>query len=251
MATLNSPVPSPIDPRIAEPLFDLCAPCPGRGQAVCAGLSAEELRRLAELVQIQRLDAGQPLFAEGEEAVFLFNIAAGMIKLYKLLPDGRRQITGFLMPGDFLGLMFADRYPYTAETVTSSVLCRFQRRRLEALLDTCPQMHKRLFGLASSELAGSHDQMLLLGRKTAREKICSFLDMLERRARRVSQPTTKISIIQLPMSRADIADYLGLTTETVSRTLTWLKTRGVISLLDGNRVSFTRQDTLRELAEAG
>lgn len=241
-----------IDLRPATPTeAALCMPCPSRAQAMCGGLAPDELRRLSELVQVQRLDPGQSLFAEGEEAQFLFNIAAGMIKLYKLLPDGRRQITGFLMPGDFLGLMFADRYPYSAETVTPAMLCRFQRRKLEALLDSCPKLHKRLFGLVTQELAGAHDQMLLLGRKTAREKICSFLVMLERRAGRITQPAATVSIIQLPMSRADIADYLGLTTETVSRTLTWLKTRGVISLLDGNRVSFSRPDSLRELAEGG
>lgn len=223
-----------------------CGACPVRTLTVCAALEPEELRRLADIVQTMRLDAGQTLFAEGEPADTLFNVTAGTMKLYKLLPDGRRQITGFLVTGDFLGLAMNETYAYTAESVTAVTLCRFPRRKMEALLEEFPRMQRRLFSMASNELAAAQDQMLLLGRKTAREKICSFLHMLSQRALRRGH---KDNPVHVPMSRADIADYLGLTTETVSRTFTQLKTSGVISLLEGNRIQINDMDQLIDIAE--
>ncbi|HYD32212.1 MAG TPA: helix-turn-helix domain-containing protein [Azospirillaceae bacterium] len=223
-----------------------CGACPVRGLTVCAALEPEELRRLADISQNSRIESSQPLFAEGEPADALYNVTAGTVKLYKLLPDGRRQITGFLVTGDFLGLAVNETYAYSAETVTSASLCKFPRRKLETLLDEFPKMQRRLFSMASNELAAAQDQMLLLGRKTAKEKICSFLLMLSQRAARRGH---KDNPVHVPMSRADIADYLGLTTETVSRTFTQLKTSGVISLQEGNKVSVSDMDAIYDMAE--
>ncbi|HYD67505.1 Crp/Fnr family transcriptional regulator [Azospirillum sp.] len=223
-----------------------CGACPVRILTVCAALEPEELRRLADIAQNARIEAGQTLFGEGDAADTLYNVTSGTVKLFKLLPDGRRQITGFLMPGDFLGLAVNDHYAYTAETVTTCSLCRFPRRKVEALLDEFPKMQRRLFSMASNELAAAQDQMLLLGRKTAREKICSFLLMLSQRAARRGH---KENPVYVPMSRADIADYLGLTTETVSRTFTQLKTAGVISLQEGNKIQIADMDGMYDMAE--
>ncbi|QJE74255.1 cyclic nucleotide-binding domain-containing protein [Aerophototrophica crusticola] len=223
-----------------------CGACPVRSLTVCAALEAEELRRLAEILQTVRFEPGHTLFGEGDKADTLYNVTAGTMKLYKLLPDGRRQITGFLLPGDFLGLSVNETYAYSAEAVTPVTLCRFPRRRMEALLDEFPKMQRRLFSMASNELAAAQDQMLLLGRKTAKEKICSFLLMLSQRAQRRGH---KENPVHVPMSRADIADYLGLTTETVSRTFTQLKTSRVIALLEGNKVQIHDMDQLYDLAE--
>jgi len=223
-----------------------CGACPVRILTVCAALEPEELRRLADIAQNARIEASQTLFGEGDAADTLYNVTSGTVKLFKLLPDGRRQITGFLMPGDFLGLAVNDHYAYTAETVTTCSLCRFPRRKVEALLDEFPKMQRRLFSMASNELAAAQDQMLLLGRKTAREKICSFLLMLSQRAARRGH---KENPVYVPMSRADIADYLGLTTETVSRTFTQLKTAGVISLQEGNKIQIADMDGMYDMAE--
>ncbi|WP_431859778.1 Crp/Fnr family transcriptional regulator [Azospirillum sp.] len=223
-----------------------CGACPVRSLTVCAALDPEELRRLAEILQTVRVDANHTLFSEGEAADTLYNVTSGTVKLYKLLPDGRRQITGFLMTGDFLGLAVNESYAYTAETVTSSSVCKFPRRKIDALMDEFPKMQRRLFSMASNELAAAQDQMLLLGRKTAKEKICSFLLMLSQRAVRRGH---KENPVYVPMSRADIADYLGLTTETVSRTFTQLKTAGVISLQEGNKVMIADMDALYDMAE--
>lgn len=223
-----------------------CGACPVRSLTVCAALEPDELRRLADILQTMRVESSQTLFSEGDAADALYNVTAGTVKLYKLLPDGRRQITGFLVTGDFLGLAVNESYAYTAETVTTTTLCRFPRRKMDTLLDEFPKMQRRLFSMASNELAAAQDQMLLLGRKTAKEKICSFLLMLSQRAARRGHKDNPVFV---PMSRADIADYLGLTTETVSRTFTQLKTTGAISLQEGNKILIADMDAIYDMAE--
>ena len=125
-------------------------------------------------------------------------------------------------------------------------LCRFPRRRLEALLVEIPHLEQRLLAMASHELAAAQDQMVLLGRKSARERVVSFILMLSNSAMRHGRPGDPVF---LPMSRSDIADYLGLTTETVSRTFTSLKKQGLIELLDDKRIRLSRMSALREIAE--
>ena len=225
-----------------------CGACAVRPLTVCAALDEDEIQRLAEIVQSQRVPAHHTLFSEGDTAQNMYNVTSGSVKLYKLLPDGRRQITGFLFSGDFLGLSVDARYAYTAETVTATTVCRFPRRQMDTLLDEFPKLQRRLFSLASNELAAAQDQMLLLGRKTAREKIASFLLSLSERAVRRGQ---KSNPIQVPMSRSDIADYLGLTTETVSRTFTQLRTHGAIRLLEAGRVDICDGAALMEMTESG
>ena len=171
---------------------------------------------------------------------------AGTVKVYKLLGDGRRQITGFLFSGDFLGLTHNEAYAYSAEALAPTRLCRFRRRRLEALLVEIPHLEQRLLAMASHELAAAQDQMMLLGRKSARERVVSFILMLSDSATRHGRPGDPVF---LPMSRSDIADYLGLTTETVSRTVTLLKKQGLIELLDDKQIRLSRTSALREIAE--
>jgi CRP/FNR family transcriptional regulator len=223
-----------------------CAACPVRHLAVCSALDGEEMTKLNALLTPVELNRGEPLLDEGEPADYVFNITAGTLKLYRLLPDGRRQITGFLFPGDFLGL--ADRLDYTcsAEAVTESSLCRFPRKSLENLFSELPHLEGRLLGMARSELAESQDHMLLLGRKSAKERIASFIVMLSNRAVRRGLEANPVSV---PMSRNDIGDFLGLTTETVSRTITSLKRSGIISTDTDRKISITDPDSLADLAE--
>jgi CRP/FNR family transcriptional regulator len=201
---------------------------------------------MAAIVTTMELSPGDPLFDEAEPADHLFNVTAGAVKVYKLLADGRRQMTGFLFPGDFLGLANEETYAYSAEAVTHTALCRFPRRKLERLLQKYPKMEHRLLGMASHELAVAQEQMLLLGRKTAREKIASFLLMLSRRATQRGQAGDPVSV---PMSRNDIGDFLGLTTETVSRTFTQLRQGGSINLLQGGKVALNDRSRLEDIAE--
>jgi CRP/FNR family transcriptional regulator len=160
-----------------------CEGCEIRSLTFCSVLSPHESERIQTALKNIDVPAHATLFQEGDPADHLFNVTAGVVKLYKLLPDGRRQITGFLFPGDFLGLAYGETYVYSAETVTPAALCRFSRTKLLALFDEIPHMEKHISMTTSHELAAAQDQMLLLGRKTAQEKIASFLLMLLRRLR--------------------------------------------------------------------
>lgn len=222
-----------------------CDTCKARDLSVCAPLSPEEQQRLVAIMRPVTVEPNRSIFDEAEPAEYVYNVTAGAVKIYKLLPDGRRQITGFLFSGDFLGLTHNESYAYSAEALAPTKLCRFPRRKLENLMEELPKLEHGLLGMASHELAAAQDQMMLLGRKSARERVASFILLLSEAAIRHGQPGDPVF---LPMSRGDIADYLGLTIETVSRTLTQLKTQGLIRLLDEKRIRLSKADALREIA---
>jgi|SRR5579859_171205 len=229
----------------ASRLVDPCGRCDSRHLSVCMGVGEQFLDQLAAVVTTTRLPAHGMLASEGDEADYFFNVTSGSVKLYKLLPDGRQQIVGFLFPGDFIGLAVRDTYAYSVEAIGPATACRFERRKFEALLDRFPDMAFRLRERASDELAVAQEQMLSLGRKSAKERVASFLIQLSKRAGRLGLPANPIT---LPMTRADIADYLGLTIETVSRTMTRLKVEGVIALGAGSEVALNSQK-LAEISE--
>jgi CRP/FNR family transcriptional regulator len=241
---LMSPLPEP-KPAPAGAADNPCAACNVRMLSVCDALDEADLPRLAAISSSVSVLPHETLAAEGEPADHLFNLTDGAVKLYKLLPDGRQQVTGFLFAGDFLGLAASGRYAYSAESLTRTTYCRFDRRRLERLLDDFPRMERRLLGIASNELAAAQDQMLLLGRKTAREKLATFLVALARRMNRTGGPDQPL---ELPMTRTDIADYLGLTIETVSRTFSQFRKEKLIALPAVERVVLLDSARLGELA---
>ena len=223
-----------------------CRACRVRHMTVCGSLAENELADLAALSQGLELESGAPLFDEGEPAAHVFNVVEGTLKIYKLLPDGRRQMVGFLFAGDFLGLANNDNYAYSAEAVTHAAVCRFPRARFEALLDRYPKLQTSLFNVANHELAVAQEQMMLLGRKTAKEKIASFLLTLSERAEVRGASANPVCV---PMSRADIGDYLGLTTETVSRTFTQLRGKELIALHNGGQVALRDPAALQRLSQ--
>ncbi len=224
-----------------------CAACDVRDMAICSALKGLEINRLAQIVACIPLAPGQSIFQEGDDAEHVYNIVEGAVRLFKLLPDGRRQITGFLYSSDFLGLALEDHYAYSAEAVSGAVICRLPRVKLERLFDEMPELEKRLLSEASNELIAAQAQMLLLGRKTATERLSTFLEAL---ARRQDAPDNA-GAVHLPMTRTDIADYLGLTIETVSRTFTKLRKSGVIEIPDAHTVVVTDADTLRDMTGSG
>jgi CRP/FNR family transcriptional regulator len=224
---------------------DPCSLCAARHLSVCNVLAEDGLRRLNSISDHQDFGAGEILVREGDPATNLFNITSGAVRVYKLLPDGRRQIVGFLFSGDFLGLATGDRYAFSAEALSTGSACRFQKKSYRKMLVEQPDLETALLDRASHELQAAHNQMLLLGRKTAVERLASFLADLAARDRRAGGGGR---IIQLPMTRAEIADYLGLTTETVSRVTSRLKTRGVIRLLSLHSLSIEKPAELAELA---
>lgn len=240
------PLPQP--ERRDLPKENPCAACAVRDMTVCAPLTDEEQRLLKSISADIHLDPRKTLFDEGDPADHVFNITEGAVALSKSLPDGRRQITGFLYPGDFLGLAHNVSYAYGAETLTPVTICRFPRRKFEEMLGRFPHMERRLLTIASNELATAQDQMLLLGRKTAVERLASFLLKLSERQVARGQSGT---VMPLPMGRGEIADYLGLTIETVSRTFTRLRQDAAIVLPDSASVKVVNMSRLRELASGG
>jgi len=232
-------------PALPRDVSSPCLNCDVRTRAVCAVLSDEELTGLSKTTQTNTYDVGETLFFEGDEAGACFIVQDGALKLYKLMADGRRQITGFLFKGDFLGLTPDEEYGYTAEVLEPVRACSLPSDKMQDMIDAYPKLSNRLLNLASLELAVAQEQMLLLGRKTAQERIASFLLWLSRRAEERGEPSNPVRV---PMSRGDMGDYLGLTVETVSRSITKLKTSGVISLKEGNRVEINDFDMIDAIA---
>lgn len=235
-----------LEPAVPKPgQISRCQACAVRSLSVCAVLDNRELEQLAAITTSLQYSPRETLFYEGDTADNVFNVTAGAIKLYKLLPDGRRQITGFVFPGDFLGIAFHNRYAYTAEAITGGTVCRFPRHKLETLLSELPALERRLLETASNELAAAQDQMLLLGRKSAQERLATFLLSVSRRAQRHGRNTT---MLELPMSRSDIGDYLGLTIETISRAFTKLRKADYIALPDTHHVELRDMTALAAMS---
>lgn len=241
--------------RAADPLLRLvgdpgpvCRCCEADDHSVCASLTPEGLRGLRVIRGNARVAASEPVFHEGEAADSVFSLTSGTVKLSKLLGDGRRQIVGFVFPGDFFGFPAEGLYPYTAEAVTPVGLCRFPSGRLAQLRTEAPDLERLLFDRMVADLALAQEQMLLLGRMTAREKIAHFLLTLSRRAQRRGDPASPVA---LTMSRQDLADFLGLTIETVSRTFTQLKRDGLIALPRPEVVDLVDPAALRRVADGG
>ena len=229
---------------------ELCATCEARPFSVCNAIDSHDLERLAALAVNLTVDAGRTFIEEGDPAESFFNVTAGTAKLFKLLPDGRRQITGFATMGTFLGLAVSSTYAFGAEALEPMRICRFSRPKLRELLDDFPAMEKRLLEVASNELVAAQEQMLLLGRKTARERLASFLAA---RAGCVSNGASfcghrTAEKVTLPMTRSDIADYLGLTIETVSRTLTRFKSERLIDIPSASEILIRDYGALEGLA---
>lgn len=202
-----------------------CDNCTVRHFALCSPLETDDFPVMESMLSRINLSPSETLFYEADAGDYVYTVTSGYVKLYKTLPDGRCQITGFLMPGDFLGLAPQGTHNYTAQAITSASLCRFWRHKLSDMFNQFPAVEKRLFDIISQELLIAQNQMLLLGRKTSREKVTSFILDISKRAGRLGFPE---NIVYLPMTRSDIADYLGLTTESVSRVFSALRKDGLI-----------------------
>lgn len=226
----------------------LCEACSVRGIAVCGAMNSQELLKFGAEMSNIKMDAGDTLINEGDPERYVFSVLSGCLKCYKLMADGRRQITGFLFPGDFLGLAKSDEYAYSVEAIGGAGLCRMERNRLTALSADIPNLEHRLHDLASEALTDLQDHILLLGRKTAQERVASFLLGLAKRARLRGEAGNPVEV---PMGRDDIGDFLGLTTETVSRTFSRLRKAGLIGSDRDRRITILDMDRLMETAEGG
>nr|WP_235822353.1 MULTISPECIES: helix-turn-helix domain-containing protein [Brucella] len=213
--------------------------------AVCSALDDGDLGALEAIMTSKKLDANEMLVEEGDPKRRVFSLTSGMLRIYTSLPDGRRQIAGFLVPGDYLGLADDDVYSQSAEAVVPSVLCAFSSKEMEALMVSFPRLRERLHQMTREALRTARDNQLVLGRLAPVEKLASFLLVLAARAEKRGE---KANLVHLAMNRTDIADYLGLTIETVSRSFTKLKTQGLIQLLDANTVEILSRRSLAAVA---
>jgi CRP-like cAMP-binding protein len=185
---------------------------------------------------------GSELFAEGDDADNLYQVRSGVLRLCKLLPDGRRQIEQFVLPGDLVGFEAGTQHSATAEAVADCVIVRYRRTRVEAIATTDPRLARNILGLAIKQLSDAQRRLVLLGRNTAMERLAYFiLELMER--------TDAAKCVEIPMSRTDIADYLGLTTETVSRLFTLLRQDGIVALPTASRLVVQDLTALEELAD--
>jgi CRP-like cAMP-binding protein len=219
----------------------LQSPRPRR--AVPGAFAPDDFAMLDRLGTVVPLRREQPLFHEADPAEHYFKVISGAVRSCNLLADGRRHVGDFFLAGDFIGFNAASTYIFTAEAVTETVVVRYSRRHFDAIAWREPHIVRHLLELACKSLSAAHSQMVLLGRKTAEERIASFiLDLVVRNG--------VDDRIMLPMSRTDIGDHLGLTMETVSRTFAQLRKDGVIELKSSHDVTIRDRAALEALAQA-
>lgn len=223
----------------------MCRSCEARHGGVCGALSAEQLLELSKHSTRKRLDAGTEVVGQGEETCSCSNIMRGVVKLTRMMPDGRQQIVGLQFAPDFLGRPFATESPHSAETATETEICTFPRQMLERLVARSPDLEHRLHQQTLKELDEARDWMLTLGRKNAQEKVASFLHLI---ATHYDPETVEGTSFDLPLSRADVADFLGLTIETVSRQFTKLRKEGVIQIENNRHVTVPDVERLQQIA---
>ena len=213
-----------------EPNGHFCKECTIREFSVCSSLDTAELREFEHLGRRVRFAACETVFSEEDITTSFFNVLEGVMRLYKLLPDGRRQIVGFALPGDFLGMNVSGRHNFSADSIGAVTVCQFAKAPFGRFMEDRPHLLRRINELAVRELSQARDHMVLLGRRSAEEKVATFLLGWRERLMPLNGPSNKVP---LPMSRQDIADYLGLTIETVSRTFTKLERDGIIEIIHG------------------
>jgi CRP/FNR family transcriptional regulator, anaerobic regulatory protein len=208
-----------------------------------AGVGAASFAAIGTVLQ---LGAKETLIWEGDAADHVYQIGRGVACLYKLLPDGRRQVARFCHAGDLIGLTADGYYPYTADALTGLSVVRIRRAELDSRIETDCAFRRSVLNAIGQELSLAQNQLLLLGRKSASERVASFLRAMVEQA--VRDGGDGRSVV-LAMTRVDIADFLGLTHETVCRTFSLFRNQGIIAIPDPHLVEILRPEVLEEIAE--
>jgi CRP/FNR family transcriptional regulator len=208
-------------------------------------LTKDEQKELEAIVSHRRLERGQMLVSEGDTPKYAYGILSGGLKLFKCLRDGRTQMTGYLIPGDFLGLPLRGAYPYSVEAYAETILCQFPVACLQKVFERHPRLRTWLHEITYDDLAAAQEHMLLLGRKTMMERVCTFLVGLLKRVEEMKGPVDRLTI---PMLRSEIAEYLGVTMETVSRSFSRLQRDGLIAIEHTNEFRILDRSELRAIA---
>ncbi|REC58765.1 Crp/Fnr family transcriptional regulator [Rhodosalinus sediminis] len=236
-----------------EPMSSLsqnCSDCPIRHRAVCARCDGDELSQLEEMKYYRTFEPGRTIVWSGDRMDFVASVVSGIATLSQTMEDGRTQMVGLMLPSDFIGRPGRTTSAYNVVATTDVVMCCFRKKPFEAMIERTPHIAHRLLEMTLDELDAAREWMLVLGRKTAREKIASLLSIIARRDASLQLRGTQGPLVfDLPLTREAMADYLGLTLETVSRQMSALKRDGVIELQGKRHV--TVPDFNRLMEEAG
>jgi CRP/FNR family nitrogen fixation transcriptional regulator len=192
-------------------------------------LFCDDIDALQRIATKGRYPRNRTIFNDGDEAAFTYKIVSGVVRLCKHTVQGRRLVTHFLLPGDYFGFMQLGAYSFTAEAVSDVIVACYPQRQIEILCEQDPEVRMKFRSLFMNQVIGTQDHMLLLGCLSAEERLASFLLWL-------SERMGKDAFVEVPMGRQDIADYLGLTVETVCRALSKLKRAGVVDLPRSNQL---------------
>lgn len=224
----------------------LCRSCEARHKGMCGALDSAELLALSRHTRMVRHSAGEELAAESMPIESYANVMRGVVKLAKVLEDGRQQIVGLQFAPDFLGRLFAPDSAVTAEAASEVDLCRVSKSALERLIAENPRLEHRLMQQALRELDEAREWMVTLGRKTAAEKVASFLYLIAMHLDPSADVQAKGRRFDLPLTRGDVADFLGLTIETVSRQLSRLRADKVIAITAVTKVEVPDLERLKK-----
>lgn len=227
----------------------VCLACEARHRGVCGALTPEQLTRLSKHTTKTVHEREDPLVDPTKDQNTYANILSGVVKLTKLMSDGRQQIVGLQFAPDFMGRPFASETDISMDAATTVRLCSFPKSVLEEMLHEAPEMEHLLHQQALSELNEARDWLLTLGRKTALEKVASFLLLIATHIDPEEETDSEIRRIELPLRRSEIADFLGLTTETVSRQLTNLRKKDIIRIDDRRQITITSLKTLESISD--
>lgn len=227
-----------------------CDTCPVRSHNICSALDSADLISLEKISRKRIVKARKVIFHDGDESNQYFNVKSGAIKLIKTLADGQQHIVGLLYPPDFMGQCVNTHHTYSAETATDAELCSYPRGPFDIFLKTHPELERKILSMTLRELDSCRDWSLLLGRKCSYQRVAGFLIMIAKRIPKISggESASNRAHFQLPFTRAEMADYLGLTLETVSRQFSRLKSERMICLPSSREVVIPDIEALSGIA---
>ncbi len=227
----------------------LCRSCEARHRGICGALTPKQLIELSKHTLKHSFEAEKQLATDGEKLDRYSNILRGVVKLSKLTADGRQQIVGLQFAPDFLGRPFSLQSEVEIQSATDVKVCSFPRTVLDKLIKESPELEHRLHQQALKELDEARNWMLTLGRKSAREKVASFLYYIAIHIDPEAHEKSGVVQFEIPLTRSDIADFLGLTIETVSRHFTKLRQVGAINLVNNRNIEIPDLNRLLDLTE--
>ncbi len=222
-----------------------CSECQIRSYSFCRCLKDEQLKEFSKISTNRKFNNKENIFLQEDVADNLYNITQGNVKIYQLIEDGRIQIIGFLYPGDFFGSFKKGKYNYCAEAIGDSKVCIFEKKKLDSYMENNISLARELLNQTSQELTLAQDRMKVLGKFDATEKLSKFIFNITEQRKRIGWQNNPIS---LPMTRQDIADYLGLTIETVSREISKLKTSNIIKIISSKQIFINDFEQLLKLS---